>query len=344
MRMNNFFAELGSGAIPWYAIAIAAIGAYFLGNINPAILIGRAKGIDIRARGSGNAGATNALRSLGKKAGAATFVIDVVKGWAGYYVPLVIFLRLALGDERIFIGLASSQLEISSAAYAAWTAASYAPAMLCGLCVMLGHMYPAVFGFRGGKGVSTVFGVLLAASWLYALILLAVVLVFTAVFRRVSLAVLIAVAAALVLVFAPFGLAIARVEPLWIIILLAFVVWKHRGNIKRLFKGEEPKLSFGSGSGGSGDRTKGDVPCVLQGQRVDDLSDESDVNGGGSGSGRTKGDVPCVLQGQRVDDLSGGSGESGGSDRGSGSGGSGESGKSSGSDGSGRSAAPKGGE
>jgi len=78
--MSNFFIELVSGVIPWYAIAIAAVCAYFLGNINPAIIIGRAKGIDIRAQGSGNAGATNAMRSLGKKAGAVTFIIDVAKG------------------------------------------------------------------------------------------------------------------------------------------------------------------------------------------------------------------------------------------------------------------------
>jgi len=243
--MNNFFLNLGLGIVPWYVIVIAAVCAYFLGNINPAILIGRAKGVDIRSQGSGNAGATNALRSLGKKAGAATFVIDVAKGWAGYYVPMLVFLRIALQDDTIISGMVSSQLEASEAALELWRAAAYAPALLCGLCVALGHMYPAVFGFRGGKGVSTVFGVLLAASWLYALILFAVVIVFTAIFRRVSLSVLIAVAVALILAFQT-GLSIAVPDPLWLVILLALVVWKHRANTKRLLKGEEPKLSFGS--------------------------------------------------------------------------------------------------
>jgi len=223
--MNNFFLDLCSGAVPWYLIVIAAVCAYFLGNINPAILIGRAKGIDIRAQGSGNAGATNALRSLGRKAGAITFVIDVVKGWAGYYIPMLVFMSIAPSGSSAVNDIAS----------------------LCGICVALGHMYPAVFGFRGGKGVSTVFGVLLAASWLYALILLAIVLVFTAIFRRVSLSVMIAVAVALILAFAPFGAYITEVDPLWMVILLTLVVWKHRSNIKRLIKGEEPKLSFGSG-------------------------------------------------------------------------------------------------
>ena len=229
---GNFIAGLGAGVLPWYVVAIAAVCAYFLGNVNPAILIGKAKGIDIRAQGSGNAGATNALRSLGKKAGAATFAIDVVKGWAGFIVPYALCHK-----ESLPLGL------------------------LCGLCVVLGHMYPAAFGFRGGKGVSTTFGVLLAASWEYALVLLAVVVLFTAIFRRVSLSVMIAVAVALALVFGGWPQAdnflyfigfmrFNAFMPLWMTILLALVVWKHRANIGRLVKGQEPKLSFGSAKKG----------------------------------------------------------------------------------------------
>ena len=217
--MNNFITDLGNSIVPWYIILTAAVCAYFLGNINPAIIIGRAKGIDIREQGSGNAGATNALRSLGGKAGALTFIIDVAKGWIGFYFLIAV-----------------------------WGGAAFAPAMLCGLCVVLGHMYPVVFGFRGGKGVSTVFGVLLAASWLYALILLAVVIVLTLIFRRVSLSVMIAVIAALVIVFWN-GAGLTDIDPLWTVILLALVVWKHRSNISRLIKGQEPKLSFGKNKG-----------------------------------------------------------------------------------------------
>ena len=258
--MSNFLTGLGIGIIPWYATAILAVCAYFLGNINPAILLGRAMGVDVRAQGSGNAGTTNALRSLGKKAGVITFGIDVVKGWAGYYLPLLVFLRIGLNDEGIMRGMVSSQYQAAHDAAMLWGLASYAPAMLCGLCVVLGHMYPAAFGFRGGKGVATAFGVLLAASWLYALILLAVVVLFTAIFRRVSLSVLIAVATAIVLVFAggargeDFAYLTGPLRfnvyfPLWIVILLALIVWKHRANIGRLLKGEEPRLSLGGGSG-----------------------------------------------------------------------------------------------
>ena len=257
--MSNFFTGPGMSVVPWYVTAIAAVCVYFLGNVNPAILLGRMAGVDIRTQGSGNAGTTNALRSLGRKAGVVTFAIDVVKGWAGYYVPLLVFLRIGLQDEGITRGMVSSQLQASREAYTMWGLAAYAPAMLCGLCVVLGHMYPAVFGFRGGKGVATTFGVLLAASWAYALILLAVVVIFTAIFRRVSLSVMIAVVVALVLVFSGWGasgggfvyytwfLRFNAYFPLWIVIILALVVWKHRGNIARLLKGEEPKLSFGGG-------------------------------------------------------------------------------------------------
>jgi len=243
--MNNFFLDLGNGMIPWYAIVICAVLVYFLGNINPAILLGRAKGVDIRSQGSGNAGATNALRSLGKKAGAITFIIDVIKGWVGYAVPYYFFLHMGIQNKAVLDAVLSSQSSDENLAIvSAWSSAIIAAAMLCGLCVALGHMYPVVFGFRGGKGVSTVFGVLLAESWPYALILLAVVVVFTLIFRRVSLSVLIAVAVALVLVFWN-GLGVTGAEPLWIVILLALVVFKHRSNISRLVHGKEPKLSFG---------------------------------------------------------------------------------------------------
>jgi len=250
--MSNLFMELGSGSIPWYLIVIVAVCVYFLGNINPAIIIGRAKGIDIRAQGSGNAGATNAMRSLGKKAGAVTFAIDVLKGWAGYYLPFLFFMNVP------------AMFGASGTAYMIWLVpAAIAASLLCGLCVVLGHMYPVVFGFRGGKGVATTFGVLLAVSPLYALILLAIVLVLTAIFRYVSLSVMVAVIAALILVF--WGGYFAQdcffyyvgflrfdvYQPLWVIIIMALVVWKHRGNIERLVKGQESKISFGSGKKGS---------------------------------------------------------------------------------------------
>jgi len=158
----------------------------------------------------------------------------------------------------------SSHFGTPGTAYMIWLVPVVTPvALLCGLCVVLGHMYPAAFGFRGGKGVSTTFGVLLAVSPLYALVLLAIVLALTAIFRYVSLSVMVAVACALVFAFwgGYFGqdcyfyyvgfMRFDIFQPLWLIIIMALVVWKHRDNIKRLLKGQESKLSFGSGGKGS---------------------------------------------------------------------------------------------
>ncbi|MDR1797656.1 MAG: glycerol-3-phosphate 1-O-acyltransferase PlsY [Clostridiales Family XIII bacterium] len=201
----------------WAYIAVevvVCVGAYFVGNINGAILVGKAYGVDVREQGSGNAGTTNALRSIGKRAGAITFAIDVAKGWVVYFAVGQFF--------------------------------PYGVTMLCGLCVVLGHMYPVVFRFRGGKGVATTFGVLLAANWVFALLLLGVVAVFTLLFRRVSLSVMIAVAAGLVLCATEAGGIASGVYWKWLAVLFALIVWKHRSNIARLLKGQEPKLTFGS--------------------------------------------------------------------------------------------------
>ncbi|MDR3305248.1 MAG: glycerol-3-phosphate 1-O-acyltransferase PlsY [Clostridiales Family XIII bacterium] len=198
-------------------VIIAAVLAYFIGNINPAILIGRAYGVDVRKTGSGNAGTTNAIRSIGKKAGALTFAIDVFKGW------LCFFAASEIGTMPM--------------------------ALICGFFVVLGHMYPAVFKFKGGKGVATAFGALLAACWWFALILIAVVIVMAAIFRRVSLGVMAAAAVALVIAFNAEIMdklsGAADYFPWWVLLIIALVVWKHRGNINRLVHGTEPKLSFG---------------------------------------------------------------------------------------------------
>jgi glycerol-3-phosphate acyltransferase PlsY len=242
---NNFIAALTGGAVPVWMIAACAVASYFIGNINPAILIGKASGVDIRSQGSGNAGTTNALRALGKKAGAATFAVDVAKGFVCFSASAWLFLGQAHQSEAYVRAMLSSAYP--DAQDMLLMASPVAAASLCGLCVVLGHMYPLVFGLRGGKGVATAFGVLLGANWLFALLLFGVVLVLTAIFRRVSLSVLCAVAAALVLVIALPGAdeAHAGVDALWIILLLALIVWKHRANIGRLAKGTEPKLSFG---------------------------------------------------------------------------------------------------
>jgi glycerol-3-phosphate acyltransferase PlsY len=209
--MQEFFEQLNSMPISAWWLAPISITSYFVGNINPAILLGRLYGVDVRAEGSGNAGTTNALRTLGKKSGAIVFAVDVLKG--------------------VIVALLTVQF------------LSLAAGMVCGVCVILGHMWPAVFGFRGGKGVATTFGVLLAVQPLFALMLIGIVLVVVAITRMVSLGVCLAA-----IIAVPAGLLFGSWYSVWIGAIAVLVVVKHRANIVRIFRGEEAKLSFGSKS------------------------------------------------------------------------------------------------
>lgn len=185
----------------------AIVAAYFIGNISPAILISKAAGIDIRKEGSGNAGTTNMLRVMGKKAAVATLIIDILKG-----VAAVLIGRFVGGDNL---------------------------AVVCGLAVFIGHIWPAVFGFRGGKGIATGFGVLLTIHTAVGLICLGIAAVGVIAARRISVGSLLAA------VSLPFLAYFYLPDYIGLLTLMAAIVLlKHRSNIKRLLKGEEPKISF----------------------------------------------------------------------------------------------------
>lgn len=196
----------------WTVSIAAIIISYFIGNISPAILIGRMMGIEIRKEGSGNAGATNVLRVLGKKAAAATLIIDILKGSAAVLIGQYIGIQ-GFGIQGL--------------------------AMYCGLAALIGHIWPAVFQFRGGKGIATAFGVVLALAPLLGLIEAAIALVFMLLSKRVSVG---SLAGAIVLPFAGYYF-----DPDFLpvmVIMAIIVIFKHRANIKRLLKGEEPKANF----------------------------------------------------------------------------------------------------
>lgn len=185
----------------------AIVLSYFLGNISPAILIGRAMRIDIRKEGSGNAGTTNVLRVLGKKAAAATLAIDILKGASAVLIGSYI------GGQEL--------------------------AMACGMAAMIGHIWPMVFQFRGGKGIATAFGVVVTLEPLLGLIEAAAALVFMLVSKRVSVG---SLAAAVLLPFA-----FCYFDPGYLtlgVAMAAIVIFKHWANIKRLMKGTEPKVNF----------------------------------------------------------------------------------------------------
>lgn len=207
------------------ACAITAVAAYLLGSIPIGYLLVRfARHQDIRALGSGNIGATNVLRSGGKGLGAATFLLDVLKGCASVWLGSVVW-----------------------SAFAAIAPTASRPPLrdfqaLAALCCVLGHMFPVWLRFRGGKGVATGFGVfLVAAPWaaLAAIGLFALVLALT---RYVSLGSILA--AASFPVFAWF--LVGGERPLFFIAVQAavalLIILKHHQNIRRLCTGTESRF------------------------------------------------------------------------------------------------------
>ena len=152
-----------SNGLKLIACILVVIIAYFTGNISPAILIGRMYGVDIKKEGSGNAGTTNVLRVLGKKAAVATLLIDIFKG-----VFAVILGRL-VGAYFLAPEIANYMI------------------MACGLAVFCGHIWPLFFGFKGGKGVATAFGVIMAVSPVIGALVLLIVLVIVGISKMVSL-------------------------------------------------------------------------------------------------------------------------------------------------------------
>ena len=200
-------------------LIIIFLAAYMIGNINPAIILGKIRGIDIRKEGSGNAGMTNTIRVMGLGAGITVFVVDVLKGFVA--VTLGYSLGSTYGAMAAFAG------------------------------VVLGHCFPAVFGFKGGKGVASAFGAALALNWISALAALLIAGVLFGITRRMSIASLAAALAypALVWYFKPeyFYFAICAA---------AFLMIMHLANIKRIAKGEEKPLTIGGGNKEEEEQTK----------------------------------------------------------------------------------------
>ena len=190
-----------------------AIVAYFLGSISFAVIVSRLFGLpDPRTYGSNNPGATNVLRSGNKLAAALTLLGDALKGWLAVALAVKAAPMLGLGDEAIAIAA---------------------------LFVFLGHLFPAFYQFKGGKGVATALGVLIALDWRMGLGAAALWLIVFALTRTSSLAALIATAATpfVALYFHGPGLISA------VILLIALlVIWRHKENIIRLISGREKQI------------------------------------------------------------------------------------------------------
>lgn len=216
--------------IPYYIIM--AMIAYLIGSVNFSILISKkTAGFDIRQKGSGNAGTTNMLRSVGKGAAAITLILDILKGVATVWISIFFaFVLYSIWN----IQLDSSVL-----------------VQISGICVILGHTYPIYFGFKGGKGVATALGILLVTNWHVGLICLVFALVLIIITKMVSVGAL--GAAILFPVLTLFTYETSFIEPgnymLFSVFIAIIVCFNHRENIKRLLNGTENKLFFTSKKG-----------------------------------------------------------------------------------------------
>lgn len=209
--------------------SMIALGLAFLsGSMPTALLMGKAKGIDLRTQGSGNLGATNALRVLGKPWGIACLLIDALKGW----LPATLF----AGQLSASIDASPGEIGDVMLAHPEWT-------LVLGLMAVAGHMFSPWVGWKGGKGVATSLGAFLAVAPMPVLICFGIGIVLIAATGYVSLASITGAGllAILIFVFSAPG------ERPWAVIVIAavlgaFVIWKHRENIQRLVEGRENKV------------------------------------------------------------------------------------------------------
>ena len=202
-------------------IAGGVIG-YVFGSFPTGYLAGRLGGVDARKLGSGNIGATNLTRILGKQFGYPVFLVDFLKGLVAVTVAQAI---------AHWCGLDAIARDFSAA--------------LCGVFSVIGHSYPVWLGFKGGKGVATSLGVVFAVNWLAALIMCLVWLVFFQTTRYVSVASIAAAIALPIAMTTLFFLHTLRSPvliyfSLW---LAAIVIVRHRANVVRLARGSEPRFN-----------------------------------------------------------------------------------------------------
>jgi len=186
---------------------------YLFGSFPSGYLAGRiAKGIDIRSLGSGSTGATNVLRHIGKRAAITVFLLDVFKG----VLSILLAKYLLLNDS--------------------WQVA-------IGLSTLIGHIWPVWLNWKGGKAVATGLGIFLGLSWQVGLATLGVFIIMITLFRIVSLASISSALALPLIMFISFSNSNISL-PFLIISLLAMilVIWRHRENIDRLIKSEEPRI------------------------------------------------------------------------------------------------------
>ena len=202
---------------------VVAIIAYLIGSINFSVIFSKKMaGFDVREKGIGNAGTTNMLRSVGKKAAAITLICDILKGVVSILIAMFVAWAFKVENASLLVQIA-------------------------GIAVVLGHTFPIFFGFKGGKGVATSLGILIMSNWQIGLICLVFGVVLIALTRMVSLG-----SCAAAVLFPVLTLFIkehyivsqGNSYLIYSIILAVIVLFNHRSNIKRILSGKENKISF----------------------------------------------------------------------------------------------------
>ena len=202
---------------------ITAIIAYLIGSVNFSVILSKKMaGFDVREKGSGNAGTTNMLRSVGKKAAALTLICDVLKGVIAILIAMFIGWAFKVENQSLLVQIA-------------------------GIAVVIGHTFPIFFGFKGGKGVATSLGILIMSNWQIGLICVVFGVVLIALTRMVYLG-----SCAAAVLFKVLTLFITENYIVtqgsgylvYSIILAVIVLFNHRSNIKRILTGKENKISF----------------------------------------------------------------------------------------------------
>lgn len=206
---------------------IMAIIAYCIGSLNISIFISKKMGgFDLREKGSNSTGATNVLRTLGKKAAAITLLFDILKGIVAIAISMIIGNIVEGTNKELLLQIA-------------------------GIAAVIGHTFPIFFGFKGGKGVATSLGILLMSNWKIGLICLVFALVLMVLTRMVSLG-----SCGAAILFPVLTLFIndsytvltegkrGSTYLIYSVILAVIVLYNHRSNIQRLLNGTENKLSF----------------------------------------------------------------------------------------------------
>ena len=200
-------------------LIVKALVAYLIGSLVGSLLIGGLRGVDIRTMGSGNAGATNMLRTQGRVAALAVLLIDLGKGWfaTGVLAPLTI------------PGVPPAELEMRALLVAA-----------CGLAVIVGHVYPLWYGFRGGKGVATFLGTVLGINAGLVLVMVITWLVVVILFGFVGLASMAGAGAVAAAIAARYSRERAPLLVFGVVAAL-LILYTHRANIGRMLAGTESR-------------------------------------------------------------------------------------------------------